>query len=203
MTKILGALARGVFEYKGKLYFGDNYANQDTLVRFVKDGNIIPSDVRQVIEISSLEKNLSEFERHKRHLLRFAFALNKYAEASCHAKIFSQTIYYLDETVFILNLAYKLRDDQASLAQATSKLFSRLGAVGADKRHSPMKELKDWTLKQYQVGNWKAKKESANKAAHDLKERVLAQGKIIHPELAVLSEQNAQRTIAEWIRKSA
>ncbi|KKQ88169.1 MAG: hypothetical protein UT09_C0002G0007 [Parcubacteria group bacterium GW2011_GWF2_38_8] len=56
MTKILGALARGVFEYKGKLYFGDNYANQDTLVRFVKDGNIIPSDVRQVIEISSLEK---------------------------------------------------------------------------------------------------------------------------------------------------
>ena len=154
-------------------------------------------------KISSLEKNLSEFERHKRHLLRFAFALNKYAEASCHAKIFSQTIYYLDETVFILNLAYKLRDDQASLAQATSKLFSRLGAVGADKRHSPMKELKDWTLKQYQVGNWKAKKESANKAAHDLKERVLAQGKIIHPELAVLSEQNAQRTIAEWIRKSA
>jgi hypothetical protein len=83
------------------------------------------------------------------------------------------------------------------------EIFSRLGKSGADKRRAPMNELREWTIKQYKAGNWIAKNESANKAAHDLKERVLAQGKLIDPELAVLSEQNAQRTIAEWIRKSA
>jgi hypothetical protein len=83
------------------------------------------------------------------------------------------------------------------------EVFSKLGKSGADKRHAPMKELREWTIEQYKAGNWIAKNESANKAAHDLKEKVLAQGKIINPELAILSEQNAQRTIAEWIRKSA
>jgi hypothetical protein len=82
-------------------------------------------------------------------------------------------------------------------------LYSKQGKNGADKRHAPMRELEDWTLKQYREGSWIGKKDSANKAAHDLKEKVLAQGKIIDPRLAVLTEQNAQRTIAEWIRKSA
>ncbi len=66
-------------------------------------------------KISSQEQNLSEFERHKRHLLRLAFAINQYADATWEDGNYSQTIYHLDEAVFTLCLAYKLRDDQASL----------------------------------------------------------------------------------------
>lgn len=104
-------------------------------------------------KLSSLENDLSEFERHKRHLLRFAFQLNKYAEASWNAEIFSQTIYYLDEAVFILNLAYKLRDNQASLDQAKSELakFAVQSKLAADPKQIEKKFVyqcwQDWQKK--------------------------------------------------------
>lgn len=104
-------------------------------------------------KLCSLENNLSEFERHKRHLLRFAFALNKYAEAAWNAKIFSQTIYYLDGAVFILNWAYKLRDNQASLAQAKSELakFAVQSKLAADPKQIEKKFVyqcwQDWQKK--------------------------------------------------------
>lgn len=73
--------------------------------------------------------------------------------------------------------------------------FSRLGKAGAAKRHAPMATLRTWAVDRYREGDWR----SANKAAHDLKEEVLAHGRTIG---AFLSEENAQRTIATWFRKS-
>jgi len=61
-----------------------------------------------------------------------------------------------------------------------------------------MRDLEKWTLMQHEAGNWITLKKSANEAAHDLKEKVLAHGRTIG---AHLSEANAQRTIAEWINK--
>ena len=66
---------------------------------------------------------------------------------------------------------------------------------GAEKRHAQMRELETWTVAQYRSGKWP----SANKAAHDLKDKVINYGRSIG---AILTEENAQRTIAEWIRKA-
>ncbi len=73
--------------------------------------------------------------------------------------------------------------------------LSRNGRAGATKKFAPMRKLEDWSVKKYNAGKWP----SANKAAHDLRQEVIAHGKSIG---AILSEQNAQRTIADWIRKS-
>lgn len=70
------------------------------------------------------------------------------------------------------------------------------GKAGAQKRHAKMAELKDWTIKKYKTGTWK----SANQAASELMSDVLAHSQKIE---ANLTKSNAQRTIAEWIRKSA
>jgi hypothetical protein len=59
-----------------------------------------------------------------------------------------------------------------------------------------MVELKDWALQKYKEGSWR----SANQAACELMPDVLAQSQKIG---ANLMKSNAQRTIAEWIRKSA
>lgn len=89
-----------------------------------------------------------------------------------------------------------LTDDQSK--QADKFNFSEMGKIGAQKRHAPMANLRDWALQRYKAGNhqWK----SANEAAHALRDEVVAHGRTIN---AHLSEQNAQRTIAEWFRKSA
>lgn len=73
--------------------------------------------------------------------------------------------------------------------------FSALGKAGAIKRYAPILELKIWAIDLYRSGNWK----SANQAAHQLKQQILAHGKTIS---ANLSEQNAQKTIAAWFSKS-
>lgn len=74
--------------------------------------------------------------------------------------------------------------------------FSAIGKAGAAKRHAPMAKLRTWAITHYRAGKWP----SANQAAHDLKCRVIEYGRTID---ANLTEQNAQRTIAEWFRKSA
>ena len=73
--------------------------------------------------------------------------------------------------------------------------FSALGKAGAQKRHAPMVELRSWALRKYSMGHWN----SANQAAHELKDSVINHGRTIN---AHLSEENAQRTIAEWFRRS-
>lgn len=70
------------------------------------------------------------------------------------------------------------------------------GKAGARKRHAKMAELKDWTLQKYKAGSWR----SANQAAFELMPDVLTHSQKIG---ANLTKSNAQRTIAEWIRKSA
>jgi hypothetical protein len=72
--------------------------------------------------------------------------------------------------------------------------FSELGKAGAKKRHAPMAELRTWAIKKYHAGEWK----SANHAAHSLKDSIIQKGRTIN---AFLTEENAQRTIAEWFRK--
>lgn len=79
--------------------------------------------------------------------------------------------------------------------QAEKFSFSAMGKAGAQKRHAPMAVLRSWAVERYQAGEW----QSANQAAHTLKESVIKHGRTIN---AHLSEENAQRTIAEWFRKS-
>lgn len=74
--------------------------------------------------------------------------------------------------------------------------FSKLGKKGATKRHGPMKNLEAWAVKKYREKEWP----SANKAAHDLKDQVMEYGRTID---AHLTEENAQRTIADWFRKAS
>lgn len=80
--------------------------------------------------------------------------------------------------------------------QAEKFNFSAMGKVGAQKRHAPMAALRTWAIERYRTGKW----QSANQAAHTLKESVIKHGRTIN---AHLTEENAQRTIAEWFRKSA
>lgn len=81
--------------------------------------------------------------------------------------------------------------------QSNAKLvdFSALGAAGAKKRHAPQAELRKWAVALYRQGKWP----SANAGAFDLAEKIIEHGRQIG---AHLSQANAQRTIAEWFRKS-
>lgn len=81
-------------------------------------------------------------------------------------------------------------------ARAETFNFSAIGKAGAKKRHAAMAALRSWAIEKYQAGEW----QSANQAAHSLKESIISHGRTIN---AHLSEANAQRTIAEWFRKSA
>ena len=67
------------------------------------------------------------------------------------------------------------------------------GRAGAEARHTPTRKLREWTIEQYRAGKWA----SANKAAFDLVESVREHGRTIG---AHLTRENAQRTIADWIR---
>lgn len=73
--------------------------------------------------------------------------------------------------------------------------FSKMGKAGAAKRHAPMAALRSWAIEKYRAGKWP----SANQAANDLQGCVIDHGRTIG---ANLSKANAQRTIAEWFRKS-
>lgn len=73
--------------------------------------------------------------------------------------------------------------------------FSSYGKLGAEKRHAPTRELRKWATEKYKAKKWK----SANEAAYSLKDEILQHGRSIG---AHLSEQNAQRTFAEWFNKS-
>lgn len=90
-------------------------------------------------------------------------------------------------------LGIKLTEEEASLTASFD--FSAIGKRGAENRHAPMRKLRAWTLEQFHAGSWP----SANQAAHDLKDRVVAYGRTINAELRA---QNAQRTIAQWINAS-
>lgn len=91
----------------------------------------------------------------------------------------------------------ELIEDIKNIVEAKGKTRqSALGKNGAIKKHASMKELRGYAIELYKAGKWP----SANQAAHMLKDKVISHGKTIE---AYLSPENAQRTIAEWIRKSA
>jgi hypothetical protein len=90
-------------------------------------------------------------------------------------------------------LAKELNTEDAIMV---TEYFSKLGKAGAKKRVDPMNNLRLWAIEKYkEKDDWK----SANQAAHTLKESVIKHGRTIN---ARLTEENAQRTIAEWFRKS-
>jgi hypothetical protein len=72
---------------------------------------------------------------------------------------------------------------------------SNMGKEGAAARHAPTKKVKSWVIQRYLEGHYP----SANKAAHVLTNDALKFARTID---AALSEENAQRTIAKWIRES-
>lgn len=78
---------------------------------------------------------------------------------------------------------------------ALHEFASRNGKAGAAKKLGPIRELEKWAKQKYSEKKWP----SANKAAYEMKDEVLAHGRSIG---AFLTEQNAQRTIAAWLRKS-
>jgi hypothetical protein len=80
-------------------------------------------------------------------------------------------------------------------ARAENFNFSAMGKAGALKRHRPMAELRSWAIERYREGEW----QSENKLEHALREPIIKHGRTIN---AYLTEENAQRTIAEWFRKS-
>lgn len=95
-----------------------------------------------------------------------------------------------------LELAHEYRDLWDTVQLEKERLDrSRTGKAGALKRHAPMVKLQAWAVEKYLAKEWS----SANKAAHDLKSQVMEYGRTIE---AVLTEENAQRTIADWFRKA-
>lgn len=87
----------------------------------------------------------------------------------------------------------KLTAEEIELAMRLN--YSEMGKAGALRSHAPMARLRSWAIERYQAGKWK----SANQAAHSLRDSIIEHGRTIN---ANLTEQNAQRTIAEWFRKS-
>lgn len=85
-------------------------------------------------------------------------------------------------------------DSENKINDDVKRLFSAMGKKGASARYAPNAALKEWVISRYQEGSYP----SANKAASALKEAAIAHGRTIG---AVISEENAQRTFAEWIRK--
>lgn len=97
--------------------------------------------------------------------------------------------------VFAQKLLQADKTEAVYLSRAKFVDFSALGAAGAKKRHAPQAELRKWAIALYRQGKWS----SANAAAFELAAKVIEHGKQIG---AHLSQANAQRTIAEWFRKS-
>lgn len=94
-----------------------------------------------------------------------------------------------------LDLAHEYRDLWSAELLKERLDRSRTGKAGAQVRWAPNKKLEAWAVEKYRAKEWP----SANKAAHDLKDQVREYGRTIG---APLTEENAQRTIAEWFRKA-
>jgi hypothetical protein len=83
-----------------------------------------------------------------------------------------------------------------SLSESAARLkYSSNGKAGALKRHQPRARLMEYAIGLYKQKKWN----SANEAAFELQQEIINHGKTIN---ANLKPSNAQRTIAEWFRKS-
>lgn len=110
------------------------------------------------------------------------------------------TIHHLRGTLDTETATDLLCDAYLTVGHLSARLMrnlelSALGRAGGKKRHAPMAELRSWAIEKYKAGEW----QSANQAAHALVDSVIKHGRSIN---AHLTAQNAQRTIAEWFRKS-
>lgn len=147
-----------------------------------KDGTVLPAAsylgmARVALDFAAFINSKSNI--HTRHILKTLCLANQ-----CVA------------TVRALTDRYSV-DDQ--MCDAWAKLrhaeVVQNGKKGIEIRHAPMRQLRAWAIEKYRGGNWT----SANEAACALSEAILDHGRTIN---AVLKPSNAQRTIAEWFRKS-
>ena len=98
-------------------------------------------------------------------------------------------------------IEHYLQENPPNVAVIAALAFiasSSAGKDGAAKRHKPMASLRDWTVDQYRTMMKEKKWPSANKAAHDLMPFVIKHSSKLD---ARMSTENAQRTIADWIRR--
>lgn len=102
---------------------------------------------------------------------------------------------YVNDAEFWLGIVLGA-DSENKTNDDAKRLFSAMGKKGAYVRNAPNAALKEWVISRYLEGSYP----SANKAASALKESAISHGRTIG---AVLSEENAQRTLAEWIRSAA
>jgi hypothetical protein len=100
------------------------------------------------------------------------------------------------ELAFMLNETDSEKENDSDSNPFPKSYFASLGKNGATVRHEKMRQLRDFALSIYNPQEWK----SANQAAFDLKEKILAHSRIVG---ANLTPSNAQRTIAEWLRKKS
>jgi hypothetical protein len=139
----------------------------------------------ELISASNTERNSIEW------ILIYANILQKYIAESKNGDVFELREIIDWSTVY----GYMLRSFEGF---ATGKVFDPVanGKKGGIKRHEKMTELQLFAIEKYRAGQWK----SANQASHALKDSIIKHGRGMR---AYLSEENAQRTIAEWFRKSA
>lgn len=166
---------------------GSLYSNgSDTINGLIRNQT---EDSRELLKKAIKEYEAATSNEHGLAMIFFALAMLQREDLYDAA---DSCLGLLCEAYYVSGILEQSINDSA-ITKSLDEMFSRLGAKGADKRHAPMRALRDWALSQYQAGSWP----SANKAAHDLKNQVMAHGRTIG---AILTEENAQRTIAEWIR---
>lgn len=119
---------------------------------------------------------------------------SSFGDNGCHSE--ADLIKHLLTLNWLVGFVQAYSGDRSDGECVVLAFLSENGRIGAEKRHAPMTELRSWAIEKYRADNWP----SANAAAHALKDAVIAHGNTIN---AHLSKENAQRTIAEWFRKSA
>lgn len=169
-------------------------ANLARINRMVKELGVTHDDILKMLAVSWVAvEELTESNKEFVSLL-------KEQEMAMH--VFSEGIKSSSEggRIAVLELLAEVKNVTARALLKGIELqkkthASHSGKAGAAKRHAPMAELRSWAIEKYRAGKWP----SANQAANDLQECVIEHGRTIG---ANLSKANAQRTIAEWFRKS-
>lgn len=170
------------------LLTAEGYAKHEGLAYTIHDALSELSQPREMLEGTGLQETPEVSD------ILEALAIHWYCLA-CTEMDSSKSMSRIYEIADALELAngYSMWKSAEELANEARRNAGRAGAL---QRHLPMQNLREWALEKYKEGSWK----SANAASFELMSKVLEHGKKIG---AHLSPANAQRTIAEWIRKSS
>lgn len=162
------------FEHFGKAFHSPDTNGDAALDEFFRDIETDPEETSKLTLLRTL-------------FIACDYAIQAMKEEDANSKMAWSYATDAAYWIGITKSARSMKDDQVN--------FSELGKAGAAARHARLSDLRTWALEQYRAGQWP----SANKAAHSLKDEVIKRGRTIGVSL---SDENAQRTIAEWFRKS-